>query len=305
MNVDLVFEGGGVLGINYVGALKAFEEKGYRIQRCAGTSAGSVISALIIAGYNSDELTKIIYNTDFNIFRQPTRIGKVFVVGKYLSLLFDKGKYDSIVIERWMHGLLKKKGITKFKHVMSNGESRLKVVAADITKRRMLILPDDLPRYGIDPYEYSIANAVRMSCTIPFYFTPVELKYNNKLSFIVDGGLLSSFPIWIFDVEGIPQWPTFGLKIKDLDSLTSQGRKDILAYLKDIIDAPINKDEENFIRNKDCVRTIVIDYDGKIKPTDFNRVNEHVEKLCENGYESTIRFLNNWSFNKYVQIFKN
>ena len=77
----------------------------------------------------------------------------------------------------------------------------------------MLILPDDISRYGIDPMEFEIAKAVRMSISIPLYFKPIKFSYENGCSFIVDGGILSNFPIWIFDVEGIPRWPTFGLKL--------------------------------------------------------------------------------------------
>jgi len=36
-----VFEGGGVKGIAFVGALQAFEEAGFHWQNVAGTSAGS------------------------------------------------------------------------------------------------------------------------------------------------------------------------------------------------------------------------------------------------------------------------
>lgn len=303
MKVDLVFEGGGVTGISYAGAVKALEEGNFTVNRCAGTSAGSIISSLIIAGYNSKELVDILNSTDFNIFLKKTVLGKICVVGKPLSMIFDKGLYDSRIIETWLEGLLKKKGISKFKDVTINGECRLKIIAADVTRRKMLILPDDLKDYGIDSLNFSIAKAVRMSCAIPFFFTPYILKYGGKTSFIVDGGLLSSFPIWIFDIEGIPRWPTLGIKIKDLDSYTSQGKTDIISYAKDIIDAPINESEENFIRYKDYVRTIVIDYDGKIGATGFHKANNFISDLYSKGYKSTMSFIEKWDFKKYIRSF--
>jgi NTE family protein len=302
MNVDLIFEGGGVLGISYAGAFKALEEKRYRVQRCAGTSAGSIMAALILAGYTSKEITNILFKTDFSIFMEKTKLGKALLVGKPLSLIFDKGLFNSRSIEEWVDEQLRRKGISKFKDIASAGESRLKIIAADITKRKMLILPDDLTGYGIDPLEFSIAKAVRMSCAIPFFFTPVELKYGKSISYIVDGGLLSNFPIWIFDTEG-PRWPAFGIKIKDLESYTSSGKTDIISYIKDIVGAPINQDETNFIRNKDYVRTIIIDYNGNIKFSDFDKVNEHISALYENGYQSTLKFLNGWNFNRYAELY--
>ena len=50
---DAVFEGGGVKGIGLVGALKAFEDDGYEWKNIAGTSAGSIIAALLAVGCSS------------------------------------------------------------------------------------------------------------------------------------------------------------------------------------------------------------------------------------------------------------
>ncbi|MCM0647118.1 patatin-like phospholipase family protein [Clostridium swellfunianum] len=305
MKIDLVFEGGGVTGISYVGAFKALEESGYKACRCAGTSAGSVIAALIAAGYNSKELTEVLFNTDFGKFLKKTSIGKVPLVGLPLSLMFDKGLYDSKITENWIGELLAKKGKTKFKHVMEEGKSKLKIIAADITRRKMLVLPDDLTEYGINPFEFDISKAVRMSCAIPLFFTPYILDCRNKRSFIVDGGLLSSFPIWIFDISEIPKWPTFGIKIKNLSSSTAQGKTDIISYIKDIVTAPISQDEENFIRDKDYVRTVIIDYDGKLGATGFAEANNFIKDFYDNGYNSTTKLIKSWEFKKYSRMINN
>lgn len=299
MLVDLVFEGGGVLGICYIGALKALEEKGYSIGRCAGTSAGSVISALTIAGYNNYELAELLKSTDFTKFLKRTKASDVLFGSKLVSLLLDKGQYDSEYIEEWMNYLLKKKGIVKFKQVLYKGESRLKIVAADITRRKMVILPDDLKEYDIDFREFSIARAVRMSCAIPIFFTPVILKSNKGVSYIVDGGLLSCFPVWIFDIENTIKYPTLGIKIKDKESLTSQGKKDLLSYIKDIIYAPLNENQENFIRDKERVRIIEINYKANIVSTNFDKANSYINDLFMDGYLSTSKFLNSFSIERY------
>lgn len=304
MNVDLVFEGGGVLGICYAGALKALEERGYTPQRCAGTSAGSVIAALIAAGYTSGELMNIIHKMDFGSLLKSNGPERSRIPSGIFSLIYRKGAYDSGSIEAWVESMLEKKGVTRFKDVMHEGKSMLKIIAADITGKRVFILPDDLRMYGVNPMEFSIAKAVRMSCAIPLFFTPVELKYRGKKNYIVDGGLLSNYPIWIFDVEGTPRWPTFGLKLKDPSSFTSQGKADIISYVKDIILAPINVDQENFVRDKDNVRTITINCPGNIKATDFAKANQHIDELCKSGYECTDGFINNWNFNRYVNKYR-
>jgi NTE family protein len=54
-----VFEGGGVKGIAFVGALQAFEDAGFHWQNVAGTSAGAVASALIAAGYSAAKCARL------------------------------------------------------------------------------------------------------------------------------------------------------------------------------------------------------------------------------------------------------
>ncbi|RUS81387.1 hypothetical protein EGW08_010825 [Elysia chlorotica] len=55
---NLVFEGGGVKGLAFVGAIKCLEELGIRqqIRRFAGTSVGSIAAAMVAMGYHYDEL---------------------------------------------------------------------------------------------------------------------------------------------------------------------------------------------------------------------------------------------------------
>ena len=49
-----------------------------------------------------------------------------------------------------------------------------------------------------------------MSMSIPVFFEPVTAWTSHE---IVDGGLLSNFPIWLFDTPPgtTPRFPTFGL----------------------------------------------------------------------------------------------
>jgi NTE family protein len=304
MKVDLVFEGGGILGLAFAGAYEALENSGYQVERSAGTSAGSIISALIMAGYSAQELAAIIRKTDFSMFLKKTKLSHFGIIGKIFSLIYHKGIYDIDVVEEWIGGLLARKGIQTFQNLMVDGVSRLKIVAADITDRQLLILPDDAFHYGIRPEDFSVAKAVAMSCAIPLFFTPVIIPQKGIKNYIVDGGLLSTFPIWIFDVEGTPRFPTFGLKIKDPESNTSQGRTGIISYLKDLLSASLNTEETTYLRDLDLVRTIMIDFDNKNKATDFTLNRNRIHYLYECGYQSTMAFLNKWNFWEYVKKYR-
>ena len=304
LKADAVFDGGGVKGVGLIGAVCRLEENGYLWQRVAGTSAGSMIAAMICAGYTGIEIEKILLETDFKNFLDKGGLQSIPIAGKPLSFFIDKGIYSGDYIEEWMRGNLKKKGKVKFKDVSVNGQSKLKIIAADITRKELLILPDDLIKYDINPMEFDIAKAVRMSISIPFFFKPVKLKYKGGLSYIVDGGVLSKFPIWIFDISGRPRWPTFGFKLVESEiSRTGSGKKDVVSFALDIMDTMIDKNEEIYIKNKDFVRTIPISSAG-VKTTEFNINDQKRMDLFNTGYNAGERFIEKWDFEKYISLYR-
>ncbi|HXK95582.1 MAG TPA: patatin-like phospholipase family protein, partial [bacterium] len=68
---NLVFEGGGVKGIAYAGALEFLDQKGDilpEIRRVAGTSAGAITAAILALGARSQEIKEIVGGTDFRKF---------------------------------------------------------------------------------------------------------------------------------------------------------------------------------------------------------------------------------------------
>src|SRR4029078_3800363 len=85
----------------------------------------------------------------------------------------------------------------------------LVVTASDLSRRRLVRIPWDLPNYGVDADEFSVARAVRASSAVPFAFEPVRVGGATW----VDGGLLSNFPVQLFDSSHAPSWPTFGIRL--------------------------------------------------------------------------------------------
>lgn len=305
MKVDAVFQGGGVKGIGFVGAVNCLEDEGYSWERLAGTSAGSIVAALLAVGYTGKELKNIMTVADFSKFLDSGAMNRIPIMGNIVELVEENGVFSGDKIEAWITELLKNKGKTKFKDVSINGKSKLNIIAADITKRNTLILPNDLKDYDIDPMEFSIAKAVRMSISIPFFFKPVKLKYYGGTSYIVDGGLLSNFPIWIYDVEGKPRWPTFGFKfLSDSISHTAMGKHDLFSFSLDVINAMFERNEEVYLPEKNSVRTINIDAFG-IKGTDFNISKKAYIELYNSGYKIAKKFLNTWDFDSYVMKYRN
>ena len=219
---DLVFEGGGVKGIGLAGAYAALEQRSYRPKSVAGTSAGAITAALIAAGYTAAELDEILLKVPFAEFKDKGWMDKIPGVGRIGSVLFELGIYEGNAFQDWIADLLEKKGVTRFGQLVDDeaedpkNRYRLRVIASDITHRRMLVLPNDAGHLGIEPDEMEIAYAVRMSMSIPVFFEPVvhKNKKTDATHLIVDGGMLSNFPVWLFDCEGRdPKWPTFGMML--------------------------------------------------------------------------------------------
>src|SRR5947207_1832085 len=67
---NLIFEGAGVRGIAYCGAMQELESRGLlqQVERVGGTSAGAIMALTISLGYTAEEIAKIISNTNFQKF---------------------------------------------------------------------------------------------------------------------------------------------------------------------------------------------------------------------------------------------
>src|SRR5918994_2064391 len=108
---DLVFEGGGVKGIGLAGAIATLEERGYKPQNVAGTSAGSISAALLAAGYSAPELREIIMDLDYRQFQDKGWEDRVPLIERSLSMLLDLGLYEGNFFLRWIRERLEAKGV--------------------------------------------------------------------------------------------------------------------------------------------------------------------------------------------------
>jgi NTE family protein len=317
--VDLVLEGGGVKGIGLVGALDALDRHGFRVQNVAGASAGAIVAALVAAGYTVEELHGILSGLDFNSFKDETWEDRIPVVGEVVSALVEKGMYKGEHFLEWIRGLLEAKGVRTFGDLVaaeSAGEPdrryRLQVIASDITAHELLRLPQDAKRFGVEPDDLGVAEAVRMSMGIPIFFKPWRWRSRSDGSehLIVDGGVLSNFPVWIFDSKGEPRWPTFGLmlvepKPKTPPSAGAPTAPDvgIVTYLKDLVSTMLEAHDRMYLESDVFVRTIPIPTLG-VRTTEFDLSRKRAEELYESGRSAAEKFLSTWDFGAYKTAFR-
>lgn len=309
LKTDLVLEGGGVKGIGLAGAYTILQERGYQIGRVAGTSAGAIVGSLIAAGCGSEQVIKIMNELDYRNFRDPTVLTRLGPPGKFVSLLTNNGLYKGDFLQSWISEHLANCGIRTFgdlkltgpeyEHLPENERYKLVVVTADISKGQMVYLPWDYAKYGLNPDEQPVADAIRASMSIPFFFKPAHIKRNT----LVDGGVLSNFPITIFD--STTTWPTIGVKLSSRESAMQVPRnvKGPLSLATALFATTTSGHDQRHLDNPATqARTIFIDT-AKIQSTNFDITEEEQTLLFTNGKRAANKFLDAWSFEAYKQQF--
>lgn len=292
MLVDGVFSGGGLKGFALVGAYQVLEEKGYSFQRVAGTSAGAILASFIAAGYTAKEIEKLLDELDFISLLDPKKTILPLPFMKWLHLYWRLGLYQGKALENWFLEKLANKGVYSFSDLAPGS---LKLVASDLTNGKMIVLPDDLEQYGISPQSFPVARALRMSCSIPFFFEPVKLKVGSGNTIVVDGGVLSNFPLWIFDDEtGKKERPVLGLKLsQSQNEMETRQINNALQLFEALFSTMKNAHDNNYISRKHEKDIIFIPVEG-YSATQFDLDEETKMELIEIGRSRTLQFLKTW-----------
>ena len=309
---DGVFEGGGVKGLAFVGALAAAEEElGIREWvNVAGTSAGAIVAALLAAGYDAAALREMIGAIDYNRFADYGPGGKW--IGGPLNALRRRGFARGEYFRRWLAERLAESKLGDADATFAAVERhdlpadlpaeqrgaarfRLRVIASDVSQGRMLVLPQDIAGFEdaqgnpLRPEELRIVDAVRMSMSFPFFFDPVKLYRDDREHLIVDGGLLSNYPIWLFDSPtsvkrhtwGFRLHPGIGAYVPDYRRIGRPIWEVPLA--KAMLHATMSAWDERLERSS-AVRTVSIPT-GSVSTLDFNLSDSDRDALYHGGHD--------------------
>ncbi len=320
---DLVLEGGGVKGIALVGAVDALVRAGYVFPRVAGTSAGALVGAVLAAlqrsGESLDRLEDIALTLDYRKFRDRGLLGRLLGPLGFLtdgvSLLLEDGVFEGDYLSGWVEGVLGDLGVRTFGDLRTGDpggdgavhhEFSLVVIASDVSRKRLVRLPWDYSSYGLDPDEQPVAAAVRASASIPFFFEPVTLQGRRGRSTLVDGGLLSNYPIGIFDRldENPPRWPTVGVR---LDAL-GLGERERVRPVKGPLElgaalvetAIVAAQADHVLQPCNVARSVYVDTAG-VSAVDFSLDQEAQRRLLEAGRAGGRRFLEKWDFDAWLR----
>ena len=323
MDADLVLEGGGVKGIGLVGAYSELTDAGYSFHRIAGTSAGAIVGALIAAGMGTEPLKTVMRAVDYGRFQDEGFIDHLGLVGKGASVLFEKGIYEGHYLVEWLDGLLNTLGMRTFGDLRIDDPNsslppekayKLVVMTSDVTRGELVRLPWDYGDYGLKADDQLVADAVRASMSIPFFYEPVRFTGRDQAgklvkSYMVDGGMLSNFPIEVFDrTDGKPpRWPTFGIKLSAKPTSPVLHRFDVkgtLGLARAMVGTMTNFHDQMHINDPSVLaRTMFVDA-GQVKATDFDIDEPTQDMLFTNGKSGAQEFLKGWDFESYKKEFR-
>ncbi|WP_370329992.1 patatin-like phospholipase family protein [Mycolicibacterium hippocampi] len=326
---DLVLSGGGVKGVALVGAVAALVRAGFVPQRVSGTSAGALVGAVLAAATQSGDLSAerleaLAMDIDYRRFLDPGPVERVPVVGPAWGVLTGGGIYRGDALREWVSARLAEFGVTTFADLAIDDDSlppeqryRLVVTVADVTLGQLIRLPWDYQRiYGLDPDRQSVADAVRASTAIPFFYRPATLTSSgDRTSTLVDGGLLSNFPIDSLDRTdgGQPRWPTFGVTL--LPNLPAANAEVIPALrplhflgsptlLEQVVTTVlVGRDQAYLNQPRVSARTIRIDT-SEVGVLDFDLSDPDKRALYQEGRRAGEDFLATWNWPEYLARFR-
>ncbi|MEW2116189.1 patatin-like phospholipase family protein [Streptomyces sp. NPDC005474] len=313
LRADLVLEGGGVRGLGAAGAVIGLLEEGYAFPRAAGTSVGAIAAAFVAAGVGAKDLRNLMGR--LNLARVPDRVPPGLpVLSEGVSLFGKRGAYRGEWIRQWVETELAELGVTTFRDLRYDDPGsdadlpehkryKLVVMATDVTHGRLLRLPWDYRLYGLDPDEQKVADAVRCSLSIPFYFQPCELTHRTtgEKSVIVDGGILSNFAVDTFDrTDGKqPRWPTFGVRIlpdlpagiAELFPAAAVAMSPLLQLLQQVVATALVGRDQTYLELPGVRDRMISVSCAKVGITDFDLGPEAREALVEEGRQAAVDFL--------------
>jgi len=321
---NLIFEGGGVKGIAYVGAMQVLEAKGILkdIVRVGGTSAGAINATLLGLNYSVDETMQTLSRLNFRRFLDDSW----GIVRDTNRLITDFGWYKGDFFRTWIGEIIEAK----------TGNSESTFLEVDSLKKERNFR--DLHFIGTNlstgfgevlSFEHTprmcVADAVRISMSIPLFFAA---KRSMRGDVYVDGGVVDNYPVKVFDRQkyvqehfAVPPYyeehnkelraagkdispyvynkETLGFRLdsareiavfRDQAEPEHQKIEDFFAYTWALVETILSIQNNYHLHGDDWQRTIYIDTLG-VGTTDFDLNDDKKDALVASGRTNTQKYL--------------
>lgn len=184
MKLGLALAGGGVKGAAHIGAIKALEENGIKIDVIAGTSIGSIVSSLYAMGYSTEKMLEIFKYFAKGIMKADAK----YLAGnlKTSKRLLGNGLFSGENIEIAINECAKEKGLKNIKDI----KMPIAIPTVDITESKKYVFTNADLQEDYYIKDAIIGKATRASSSYPGVFAPCIYKGHK----FVDGGILDNVP---------------------------------------------------------------------------------------------------------------
>lgn len=288
---NLVFEGAGVCGMAYVGALEAVNQISSldNVKELAGTSSGSIVATMLAVGYNISELQTLLDQLDSKVLKDDT----FGMIRDFLRVLSNYGYFRGKNLYKWLDNAiaakLGKHGAT-FRDLHRHNGKMLTITGTNLTYSGMVYFN------FMNCPDTKIVDAIRVSISLPFIFVAPRMSYvetdteskwvpDKDGNLFSDGGVMDGFPIEQFPVQG-----TLGLRV-DYDTQGKGFRiKRLKQYAKSLLRALLNAQDIRFPRAQ-RYDVVSIKIPSRIESDDFDIGMKDKVLLVKLGYEQTSEYL--------------
>ncbi len=293
---NLIFEGGGVKGIAYAGALEILELEGItpQVERVGGASAGAITATMLSLGYTAAEIKQLMLSMDFTEFEDSGLTGIERIVTHYG---WFKGDYFLHFIEQQIE---RKTGDARATFSALVGRPAFKalyVMGTDLSTQRSITFSAERTP------EMAVADAVRISMSIPLFFA--SRTYEDNV--YCDGGVLNNYPLTIFDYqkyltrptgdpeEEITNPETLGFHLDNMGAPPVHPIHNLHQFIGEVYEALVNIQSDLLMSQPDDVARSVFINNLGIRTTDFHLTDAQKLALMEEGKTATATYLDNYA----------
>jgi NTE family protein len=195
--VGVVLSGGGATAMAHIGFLRALEDNNVPIDYICGTSMGAIIASFYAAGYSTRQMDSLCRTPEFGMLSEgqelPQELQYYYLKSEpsaaMVKLKYSGGDNISNTLPTnlinpahmdWVHMKLLSGASEAARQNFDSLFVPFRCVASDVKDKHEVIFKSG-----------SLNEAVRASCTYPFYIPP--RRVDGKL--LYDGGLYNNFPM--------------------------------------------------------------------------------------------------------------
>jgi NTE family protein len=189
---NLIFEGGGVKGIAYVGAMQILDQRGLlgQIRRVGGASAGAINALILALGYDVREQHELLRGTEFRTFMDDS----FGLIRDIRRLAREFGWHRGDFFSTWIGEVVKAKMGSEratFGDLREAGKPEVHMIGTNLSTGFSEVF--SVERHADMP----VAEAVRISMSMPLFFAAV--RQGPRRDVYVDGGVMLNYPVKLFD----------------------------------------------------------------------------------------------------------